>query len=107
VSLGELSVQWGLVHRELQGVESIGVGEIHWGHGLRADNSLTVILTRSTYIAGAVKDLNNKIRVVTRRSYRFRPYNAMEMEWPSITRWNGFPSQNQPTNSAEGAEKEP
>jgi transposase len=39
----EWFVQWGLAHRELQGVESIGVDEIHWGHGLRADNFLTVV----------------------------------------------------------------
>src|SRR5512144_440554 len=32
-----------LAHRELRGVKSIGVDEIHWGHGLRADNFLTVI----------------------------------------------------------------
>jgi len=36
-------VQWGLAHRQLQGVESIGVDEIHWGHGLRANNFLTVL----------------------------------------------------------------
>ena len=36
-------VAWGLTHRELQGVESIGVDEIHWGRGLRASNFLTVI----------------------------------------------------------------
>ena len=28
---------------------------------------------------GAVEGLNNKIRVITRRSYRFRTYNAMEI----------------------------
>jgi transposase len=39
----EWFVQWGLAQRELKGVESIGVDEIHWGHGLRADNFLTVI----------------------------------------------------------------
>jgi len=33
----------GLAHRQLRGVESIGVDEIHWGHGKRADNFLTVI----------------------------------------------------------------
>jgi len=27
-----------LAHRELQGVESLGVDEIHWGHGRRANN---------------------------------------------------------------------
>ena len=31
-------VEWGLAHRELRGVESIGVDEIHWGRGLKADN---------------------------------------------------------------------
>lgn len=36
-------VQWGLAHRELRQIESIGVDEIHWGHGLRTDNFLTVI----------------------------------------------------------------
>ena len=36
-------VQWGLAHRKLEGVESIGVDEIHWGKGKRADNFLTVI----------------------------------------------------------------
>jgi transposase len=39
----EWFVQWGLAHRQLDGVEALGVDEIHWGHGLRADNFLTVI----------------------------------------------------------------
>jgi transposase len=39
----EWFVQWGLAQRKLQGVESLGVDEIHWGHGLRADNFLIVI----------------------------------------------------------------
>ena len=39
----EWFVEWGLAHRDLQGVEAIGVDEIHHGHGLRADNFLTVI----------------------------------------------------------------
>ena len=30
----EWFVQWGLAHRELRGIESIGVDEIHWGRGL-------------------------------------------------------------------------
>jgi transposase len=40
---GEWFVQWGLAHRQLEGVQSIGVDEIHWGQGKRADNCLTVI----------------------------------------------------------------
>ncbi len=32
-----------LAHRELHGVESIGIDEIHWRKGQRADNFLTVI----------------------------------------------------------------
>src|ERR1039457_22213 len=36
-------VGWGLAHRQLEGVESIGVDEIHWGQGKRADQFLTVI----------------------------------------------------------------
>ena len=39
----EWFVQWGLAHRELKHVEAMGVDEIHWGRGLRADNFLTVI----------------------------------------------------------------
>jgi transposase len=39
----EWFVQWGLVHRQLEGVESIGVDEIHWGKSKRADSFLTVI----------------------------------------------------------------
>ncbi len=39
----EWFVQWGLDRRVLEGVEALGVDEIHWGHGLRADNFLTVI----------------------------------------------------------------
>ncbi len=36
-------VHWGLAHRQLEGIESIGVDEIHWGQSQRADNFLTVI----------------------------------------------------------------
>ena len=39
----EWMVEWGLAHRQLDGVESLGVDEIHWGHGTKADNFLTVI----------------------------------------------------------------
>ena len=45
----EWFVQWGLAHRELRQIESIGVDEIHWGHGLRADNFLTVIYQIDAY----------------------------------------------------------
>jgi len=36
-------VQWGLKHRELDQVQSIGVDEIHWGKGKRSENFLTVL----------------------------------------------------------------
>jgi transposase len=36
-------VRWGLEHRELQGVEAVGLDEIHWGKGKQADHFLTVI----------------------------------------------------------------
>lgn len=36
-------VAWGLAHRVLQGIESMGLDEIHWGRGLRASNFLTVL----------------------------------------------------------------
>ena len=39
----EWFVRWGLAHRKLQGVESIGVDEIHWGKSKGADGFLTVI----------------------------------------------------------------
>ena len=39
----EWFVQWGLAHRKLANVRSIGVDELHWGRSKRADNFLTVI----------------------------------------------------------------
>src|SRR5436190_15205169 len=39
----EWFVQWGLAHRKLEDVRSIGVDEIHWGKSKRANNFLTVI----------------------------------------------------------------
>jgi transposase len=39
----EWFVDWGLAHRKVNGVEAIGIDEIHWGHGMKADNFLTVV----------------------------------------------------------------
>jgi len=39
----EWFVRWGLEHRELVGVQAIGIDEIHWGKGKRAESFLTVI----------------------------------------------------------------
>ncbi len=39
----EWFVQWGLAHRQLEAVESIGIDEIHWGQGKGANTFLTVI----------------------------------------------------------------
>ena len=39
----EWFVQWGLAHRQLEGVASIGIDEIHWGRGKGASSFLTVI----------------------------------------------------------------
>ena len=39
----EWFVQWGLAQRQLQQVGSVGIDEIHWGQGKRADQFLTVI----------------------------------------------------------------
>ena len=39
----EWFVQWGLAHRKLEDVQSLGVDEIHWGKSHRADSFLTVI----------------------------------------------------------------
>jgi transposase len=39
----EWFVRWGLANRSLEDIEAIGIDEIHWGKGKRADNFLTVI----------------------------------------------------------------
>jgi transposase len=39
----EWFVEWGLAHRVLEAVRSIGIDEIHWGQGKKADQFLTVI----------------------------------------------------------------
>ena len=39
----EWFVQWGLAHRQLAGIEAIGVDEIHWGRSQGANRFLTVI----------------------------------------------------------------
>lgn len=36
-------VNWGLKHRSLSGITAIGVDEIHWGKGRKADSFLTVV----------------------------------------------------------------
>jgi transposase len=36
-------VEWGLAHRKLEGIRSLGIDEIHWGRGKRAENFLTVL----------------------------------------------------------------
>jgi transposase len=48
---------------------------------LRAHRALLVnwFRAKGELSSGAVEGLNNKIRVVTRRSYGFRTYEAMEM----------------------------
>ncbi len=39
----EWFVQWGLARRTLAEVRAVGIDELHWGKGKRADNFLTVI----------------------------------------------------------------
>jgi transposase len=39
----EWFVEWGLAHRKLENIHSIGVDEIHWGRSKGADSFLTVI----------------------------------------------------------------
>jgi transposase len=39
----EWFVGWGLKNRVLEGIKSLGVDEIHWGHGMKSENFLTVI----------------------------------------------------------------
>ena len=45
----EWFVQWGLAHRKLENVHSIGVDEIHWGKRKQADSFLTVIYQIDTH----------------------------------------------------------
>jgi len=45
----EWFVQWGLAHRKLEGVESIGVDEIDWGQSKGANRFLTVIYQIDTH----------------------------------------------------------
>jgi hypothetical protein len=65
---------------------------------------------------GAVEGLNNKIRVVTRRSYGLRTFDAMEIalyqtlsngslpvHYSATTTWDDSRNQNLPTDSAEEA----
>lgn len=39
----EWMVEWGLRKRQLDGIQAIGIDEIHWGRGKKGDNFLTVI----------------------------------------------------------------
>lgn len=39
----EWFVEWGLAHRKLESIRSLGIDEIHWGRGKRAKNFLTVV----------------------------------------------------------------
>jgi transposase len=42
-------VQWGLAHRKLEGVKSIGVDDLHWGQSKGANSFLTVIYQIDTH----------------------------------------------------------
>ena len=52
---------------------------------------------------GVVEGLNNKIRVVTRRSYGFRFGFTKLWKLPFITHWGDSWNQNRPIDSAEEA----
>ncbi len=39
----EWYVQWGLDHRKLRGIQSVGIDEIHWAKGKKGESFLTVI----------------------------------------------------------------
>ena len=54
--------------------------------------------------AGAVEGLNNKIRVVPRRSYGFRTYRAMELAL--YHKLGDYQSHHAPTDSAEEAPRQ-
>jgi transposase len=45
----EWYVQWGLAHRKLEGVKSIGVDDLHWGQSKGANSFLTVIYQIDTH----------------------------------------------------------
>src|ERR1035441_7919728 len=75
-----------------------------WWAMLRAHEDLLMnwFRAKGEISSGAVEGLNNKTRVVTRRSFGFRTY-TMPWKWPCITRLDDSPNQNQPTDSAEEA----
>ena len=66
----EWFVEWGLAHRELWQVESIGVDEIHWGHGLRADNFLTVVYQIDAHCRRLLWVGKRRSKVTLRRGLR-------------------------------------
>jgi transposase len=53
--------------------------------------------------SAAVEGLNNKVRVVTRRSYGFRTYNGIEVRY--ITRLDDYPNRRLPTDFADEAKE--
>lgn len=66
--------------------------------------ALELVSARGELCSGAVEGLNNKIRLVTRRSYGFRTYRAMEAAlYHNLGR---LPDRSFPMNSVEQGEKE-
>src|SRR3974390_1067825 len=63
----EWFVQWGLEHRKLEGVRSIGVDEIHWGQGQRADTFLTVIYQIDSQCRGLLGGGRKRTQATLRR----------------------------------------
>ena len=77
----EWFVEWGLAHRQLRGVESIGVDEIHWGRGKRAENFLTVISNRSPCTTSGPSAFSPRRNVAC---VRRRPTHSKRRQWASI-----------------------
>jgi transposase len=57
-------VEYGLQHRILSGIKAMGLDEIHWGHGMKADNFLTVIYQRKPYLKVIASQAGHAIHVL-------------------------------------------
>lgn len=91
------------VCREQRGVGRIATFCQAARYGLRVLRSPELLLlnwfrAKGAISSGAVEGLNNKIRVVTKRAYGFRP---ITMDWLSTITLASYPNPNSPTDSGD------
>lgn len=63
-------VAWGLKHRKLDRVKSLGVDEIHWGKGKKADNFLTVLYQIDSHCRRLLWVGRRRTRATLRRGFQ-------------------------------------